>query len=188
MLSGMESSPQRPSAAEAAAALAAADALRDRVARGVAMPSWFAASLGLAITLHIATTAVGVAEGRPWVLAAGLAVFAAVAGVQLARFRRRNGLWLGGLATRVVLGAGAAASASYAVALAAAIWAAYAAQGWLVALSSLAGGAAYALSGHRWMRSYRAQPALHARGDSPAWPALLAAAAVAGVALAVLGR
>jgi hypothetical protein len=188
MLSSMESRPERPSAADAAAALADADAVRARVAAGVAVPSWFAAFLGAAIATHIATTAVGVTEGRPWVLGAGLAMFAAVAGVQLARFRQLNGLWLGGFASRVVLGTSAAASCSYAVALAATIWAASAAQGWLVALCSIAGGAAYAMSGHRWLRGYRAQPWRHARGESPAWLALLAAAALAGVVLLVLNR
>jgi hypothetical protein len=188
MLADMESTPGRPSAAEATAALAEADALRARVAHGVAMPSWFAASLGAAIATHIATTAVGVTEGRPWLLAAGLATFATVAGVQLARFRQLNGLWLGGFATRVVLGTGAAASASYALALAASIWAGYAAQGWLVALCSIAGGAAYAISGRRWLRTYRAQPSLHARGESPVWLALLAAVACAGVVLLLLSR
>jgi hypothetical protein len=126
---------------------------------------------------------------RPWTIAAGLAVFAAVAGLQLVRFRRRNGLWLGGFASRVVLGTGTAASASYAAALAAAIWAAYAGHGWLVALCSIAGGAAYAAGGSRWLRSYRAQPAAHARAGTPAALALLTTAALAGaVLLVLLGR
>jgi hypothetical protein len=39
------------------------------------------------------------------------------------------------------------------------------------------------------MRGYRAHPALHARGESPAWLALAATAALAGVAvLLLLGR
>lgn len=184
----MESTPEHPSAADAAAALADAAALRARVAQGVATPPWFAATLGVAVAIHIATTAVGATGDRPWLLAAGLALFAAVAAVQLARFRRRNGLWLGGFASRVVLGTGASASASYVVALGAAIWAAHAGQGWLVGLCSIAGGAAYALSGHRWLRAYRAQPSLHARGESPAWLALATAAALAGVVLLLLGR
>ena len=86
-------------------------------------------------------------------MVAGLAVFAAVAGVQLARFRRVNGVWLGGFASRVVLGTGTAASVSYAAALAAAIWAAFGDHWWLVALWSAVGGAAYALSGRRWMQT-----------------------------------
>ena len=51
----------------------------------------------------------------------------------------------------MVLGTATAASVSYAVALAAAIWAAYGDRWWLVALWSAVGGAAYALSGGRWM-------------------------------------
>ena len=110
------------------------------------------------------------------VLAAGLAVFVAVAGVQLARFRRLNGVWLGGFASRVVLGTGTAASAAYAIALGASLWAAYDARWWLVALCSVGGGAAYAFSGRRWMRAYRARPAVHGRGESAAWLAVLTVA------------
>jgi hypothetical protein len=50
----------------------------------------------------------------------------------------------------MVLGTATAAS-SYTVGLAAAIWAAYGDRWWLVALWSAGGGAAYALSGGRWM-------------------------------------
>ena len=122
----------------------------------------------------------------PWLVAAGLAVFAAVAGVQLARFRRVNGVWLGGFASRVVLGTATAASAAYTVALGAAIWAAFGEHWWLVALWSVVGGAAYALSGGRWMRTYRGDPAAHARGESPAWLALITAAALGGLAMLAL--
>ena len=119
-------------------------------------------------------------------LVAGLALFAAVAGLQLARFRRRNGVWLGGLASRVVLGTGTVASASYAIALGAAIWAAYDAQWWPVMLCSAGGGAAYALSGRSWIRTYREQPAMHGRGESATWLAVLGVAAVAGLALLLI--
>jgi hypothetical protein len=132
------------------------------------------------------TTAVGLGDGAPWVLAAGLAMFAAVAGVQLARFRRLNGVWLGGFASRVVLGTGTLASASYAIALGAAIWAAYDARWWLVTFWAVAGGAAYALSGRRWLGAYRAQPAVHGRGESAAWLALLGVTALAGLALLLI--
>ena len=108
-------------------------------------------------------------------------MFAAVAGVQLARFRRLNGVWLGGFASRVVLGTATAASVSYPIALGAAIWAAYGERWWLVALWSLVGGAAYALSGRRWMHTYRRDPAAHARGESLAWLTLVTAAAVGGL-------
>ena len=188
MLSDMESKPERPTAAQASAALSDAEASRAALVHGIAMPSWFFASMGAAIATQIATTAVGLGDGIGWALAAGLAIFVAVAGVQLARFRRLNGVWVGGFASRVVLGTGIPASVSYVVALGAAIWAAYEARWWLVALGSIAGGAAYALSGRRWLRAYRAQPAVHGRGESAAWLALLTIAAIAGLALLVINR
>ncbi len=89
--------------------------------------------MGAAIATQIATTAVGLGDGAPFVLAAGLAVFAAVAGVQLPRFRRPNGVWLGGFASRVVLRNRDRRAATFALALGAAIWAANDARWWLVA-------------------------------------------------------
>jgi hypothetical protein len=184
MLSNMESSP-RPTAAEAAAALTAAETSRAGLAGRIATPSWFFTSMGVVIAVQIATTAAGLGDGDGVALAVGLALFAIVAGVQLARFRRLNGVWLGGFASRVVLGTGTAASLSYAIALGAAIWAATGGRWWLVALWSVVGGAAYALSGRRWMRTYRADPAVHGRGESLVWLALLVVIAIAG--LVVLG-
>ena len=184
MLSNMESSP-RPTAAEAAAALSAAETSRAGLAGRIVTPSWFFTSMGVVIAVQIATTAAGLGDGDGVALAAGLALFAIVAGVQLARFRRLNGVWLGGFASRVVLGTGTAASLSYAIALGAAIWAATGAHWWLVALWSVVGGAADALSGRRWMRPYRADPAAHGRGESLVWLGLLVVVAVAG--LGVLG-
>jgi hypothetical protein len=179
----MESN-QRPTAAEASAALTEAEASRAALAHDIATPSWFFTSMGAAIAAQIATTAVGLGAGVPWVMAVGLAVFAAVAGLQLARFRRLNGVWLGGLASRVVLGTGLPASTAYAIALGAAVWAGYGARWWFVALSSIAGGIAYALSGRRWLRGYRARPAVHGRGESAAW--LVALGVVAAVGLVLL--
>lgn len=178
----MESNLRLPTSAEASAALVDAEASRARLAHAVATPSWFFTSMGVAIAAQIATAAVGLGAGRPWVLAAGLAIFAAVAAVQLTRFRRRNGVWLGGLASRVVLGTGTSASTSYAIALAAAVWAGYEARWWFVALFSIAGGVAYALSGRRWLRTYRALPAAHGRGESAAWLISIGVVAVAGLA------
>jgi hypothetical protein len=176
----------KPSATEASAALLDAEAARATLAEHIATPSWFFASISVAIAVQIATTAAGLGNDAPWLMAGGLAVFAAVAGVQLARFRQVNGVWLGGFASRVVLGTATAASVSYAVALAAAIWAAYGDRWWLVALWSAVGGAAYALSGGRWMQRYRGDPAAHARGESVAWLALVMAAAIGGLAMLVL--
>ncbi len=191
----MESEPHRPTAEEASAALLDAEATRANLAGHIATPSWFFLSMGVAIAVQIATVAVGLGNQRaldsgevaaPWLVAAGVAVFAAVAGVQLVRFRRLNGVWLGGFASRVVLGTATAASLSYPVALGAAIWAAYGGHWWPVALWSMVGGAAYALSGRRWMHAYRGDPAAHARGESLAWLALVTAVAVGGLATLAL--
>jgi len=185
----------KPTAAEASAALSDAEASRAALAGRIATPSWFFTSMAAAIALQIGLTAAGIGAGTtdaglaPWVVGlfiGGAAIFAAVAGAQLARFRRRNGVWLGGFASRVVLGTGTFASASYAIALGAAIWAAYGSRWWLVVLCSLAGGGAYAFGGRRWMRTYRAEPAVHGRGESAAWLAALSVAAVAGLALLLI--
>ena len=174
----MENMTRPPTAEEASAALAAAEVSRGRLAGRITLPSWFFTSMAAAITTQIATTALGLGVDETWgrwALVAGLTVFAVVAGVQLARFRRRNGVWLGGFASRVVLGTGTAASAPYALAAAIAIWAAFDERWGLMILSSIAGGAAYALSGRRWVPAYRAEPAVHGRGESAAWLACLVA-------------
>ena len=106
--------------------------------------------------------------------------------MQLARFRQLNGVRLGGLLSRVVLGTGTLASVSYAVAAVFAIVGAFDKRWWLVAISSIIGGALYALNGRRWLRAYRAEPALHARGESLTWLALLTVTALAGLALLLL--
>lgn len=95
----------------------------------------------------------------PWILLAGLALFAAVAGVQLSRFRTANGVWLGGLASRVVLGTATTSSIAYVAALAAAVWAAY-----------------------------RARPSAHARGESAAVLAAAVLIALVGLVVLVLDR
>jgi len=187
----MESSRRPPTHDEAARALRRAEASRAALAGGVVLPSWFATSIGAAIAVQIGTVALGLGVGSAWAwwaLAAGLAVFAAVGAVQLARFRRRNGIWLGGLAGRVVLGTGTTASSSYVVALGAATWAAFEEQWPLVALASLAGGTAYALGGRRWLATYRTEPERHGRGESAAWLAVVSVAAAGGLVLLVLGR
>jgi len=184
----MESSPTPPTRAQASAALADAEAKRAGLAGDVVLPSWFTTSIGAAISVQIGTTAVAVGEGPLWVLAAGLAIFTVVGAVQLLRFRRRNGVWLGGLVDHVVLGTGAVASWSYAAGLAAAIWAAFAGWWWLVVLASLAGGAAYVFAGRRWMRTYRAAPQEHGRGESAAWLAALSLAAIGGLIVLLLLR
>jgi len=106
--------------------------------------------------------------------------------VQLARFRQLNGVRLGGLLSRVVLGTGTLASASYAITAVAAILGAFDKQWWLVATASIIGGALYALNGRLWLRAYQTEPASHARGESLTWLALLAVSALAGLALLLL--
>jgi hypothetical protein len=187
----MENKPEPDilSVAEASAALNDAEEARATLAQSTEMPSWFFASLGAAIAVQIASTAVGVANPSTSTLAAlasGIAVLVAVAGVQLARFRQLNGVRLGGLLSRVVLGTGTLASASYAVAAMTAILGAFDKRWWLVATSSIIGGALYALNGRRWLRAYRSEPAVHARGESLTWLALLSLVALAGLVLLLL--
>lgn len=180
---------------EAAAALAAAEASRTTLARRLVVPPFFYISIGTAIAVQIAATAVGLADidhqalwqRAVWLVAAGCLAFAAVAAIQLVRFRRLNGLWLGGFASRVVGGTAMAASASYVLALGATIWAAFEAAWWLVAVCSLAGGVAYAASGRRWIRIYRGEPASHARGESAAWLAALGVLTITGLVLLMIG-
>jgi hypothetical protein len=192
----MENLSGSPTPEEAAAALVDAEASRASLARRLVLPSFFYTSIGAAITVQIATAAIGVADvGHRGVwnpagllIASGLVPVAAVATIQLIRFRRVNGLWLGGFASRVVGGTAAAASLSYALTFGAAIWAAFAGAWWLVALCSLVGGMAYALSGRRWVRLYRGEPAAHAQGESVAWLATLGVLAIAGLAFLMIGR
>jgi len=157
----------------------------------ITTPSWFFTSIGAAIACQIASSAAGVGATSPATLAAlvaGIVALAAVAGVQLARFRRLNGVWVGGFLSRVVLGTGSLASASYAVASVAAILAAFDARWWLVAIWSTIGGAAYALSGRHWLRVYRAEPARHAQAESVVWLALMTVTALASLALLLIYR
>ncbi|RYV52824.1 hypothetical protein [Pengzhenrongella frigida] len=185
-----------PTPEEAAAALAGAEASRTSLARRLVVPSFFSISIGTAIAVQIATTAVGVADvghrgvwnPAGWLMASGLVALAAVATIQLIRFRRLNGLWLGGFASRVVGGTAAAASLSYALTFGAAIWAAFAGAWWLVGLCSVVGGMAYAMSGRRWVRIYRGEPAAHARGESAAWLAAVGVLALAGLVFLMIGR
>ncbi|HEY6569803.1 MAG TPA: hypothetical protein VIZ22_05910 [Candidatus Limnocylindrales bacterium] len=196
----MESTEHRPSATEASAALSDAEASRAMLAQRIRTPPWFFTSIGAAIAAQIALTAValswsvggsGIAALSTWTIAAfaaGVAVLLAVAGVQLAAFRQLNGVWVGGLLSRVVLGTGALASGAYIVALGAAIWSAIDAQWWLVATSSVIGGAAYALAGRRWFNAYRDEPARHARRESVVMLGLAVVAALVGLGLLLIYR
>jgi hypothetical protein len=159
------------------------------LAERITTPSWFFTSIGVAIACQIASLAAGVGATSAATLAAliaGIVALAAVAGVQLTRFRRQNGAWVGGFLSRVVLGTGSLSSSVYALASVAAILAAFHAQWWLVAIWSASGGAAYALSGRRWLRLYRAAPARHAQAESAVWLGLLTVAALAFLALLLI--
>lgn len=147
----------------------AAGSARDGFSQQLLMPSFFYTSIGLAIVIQTATLAVGVAAQSPagiGLAVAGLIPFAFVAWLQLSRFRRLNGVWVSGLASRVVFGGGAGASTLHFLALGIALWAAFDKSWWLVGVCAIAGGAAYALFGALWMRSYRADPAANSRGES----------------------
>ncbi|MGZ6839595.1 MAG: hypothetical protein ACXVHC_03930 [Frankiaceae bacterium] len=182
----METSGSRPTPDEAAAALLDAGSARDQLSHRLTLPSWFHSSIGLAIAVQTATLAVGVAaqsSAGVGLAVAGLVPFALVAVVQLVRFRRLNGVWVGGLASKVVLGGDAAITTAHFLGMAAAIWAAFEERWWLVGLCAIAGGVGYALGGVRWMRSYRGDPAAHSRGESVLLLVALAVPVFAGAVL-----
>jgi hypothetical protein len=176
---------------EAAEALADAEASGRLLVDRATLPSLFATSIGGAIAVQIALTATGL-DSQGWaaglLLGAGVLIFATVSAVQLARFRRLNGVWLGGLASRVVFGTGTLTSVGYALGLAAATWAAFAGLWWLVPLCALAGGAVYAVNGRVWWRTYRGDPATHGAGESAVVLAASVILALAGAVLVVTAR
>jgi hypothetical protein len=186
----METSRSRPTPVEAAAALLDAGSARDQLSNRLTLPSWFYSSIGLAIVVQTATLAVGVAAQSAagvGLAVAGLVAFALVAVVQLVRFRRLNGVWVGGLASRVVFGSDAAVSTAHFLGMGAALWAAFEERWWLVGLCAIAGGVAYALCGVRWMRSYRGDPAAHSRGESVLLLVALLVPLFAGAVLLLVG-
>ena len=74
----MESSDGWPTPEEAAVALAEAETSRTMLARGVVLPSLLDAAIGAAITVQIATTALGLADiggWAGWLLPSGVVVF-----------------------------------------------------------------------------------------------------------------
>jgi len=186
----MENSEPSPTPEDAAAALVEAEASRTHLAGTLALPSFFYAAIGAAVAVQIATAAFSITDDRVWapIRLGGVALFVLVAAIQLVRFRQLNGVRLGGLASRVVLGTATAASISYAFALGASAWAGFNRRWWLVIVCAVAGGAAYALSGRRWWRRYQGDPASHSRGESAGWIAILGAVAIAGLVLLVLER
>lgn len=180
-----------PTPDEAAAALREAESSRDQFSGDLVLPRGFHVALGVAIAIQILTAAIGIAEQSA--AGAGLAVIGAIVvlavGVDLlVRFRRLNGVWLAGLASRVVFGAGALASTVYALALAIAVWTAFEEVWWLTVASAAAGGVGYAAGGIRWMRAYRGDPVRFERGESALMLGLMAVPLLIGAVLLVVER
>ena len=174
-----------------AAELAAAESARQRLAGSLHTPSWFYTSLGVATAVQIGAAAYALSDDAsgPRLIAApvGLLVFAAVAAVLWLRFRRLNGVRVGGLFSRALMGTSSLAVGAETVGLGAAIWAAMVGQWWLAVLASVAGGVGYAVGARLWWRDYQRDPAAHAHGYSRATLAVVGLAAVVGlVALLVL--
>ena len=131
----------------------------------------------------MSTAAYGIANHAAAGLAvalAGVAVFLGVAAFTLYQFRRINGVRVDGLASQIVLGAGATLTSVYVVAFGSATWAAL----------SRAGGSSrrrpwrgdrYAFGALRWWHAYQQDPAAHAGGASPRMLAALTALACLGL-------
>jgi len=166
-------------------------AVQQRLASSLRLPTGFAPVLGAAMAVHLGTAALGIEQqtvGGLVLVAAGLGVFGLAAAWLLRRFRAVNGASVGGLRSRAVLGTSHASSAVYAAAFAAATWAAFEGPWWLVGLSALVGGTAYAVCALLWWRTYQGDPAAHARGESTLVLGLLGLAVVGGAVLLVLGH
>lgn len=170
---------------DARAALAVADAAGRRMAAGLRLPAGTLPVLGAAVAVQVATAATGIAAQTTTGLAVvlgGLGVFLGAAALVLHRFRRANGVRVDGLASQVLLASGALASLVYPGAFAAATWAAFASQWWLVAVAAVVAGIGCAFGLRRWWRTYRHEPSEHASGASPRVLAGLAVVAVLGFA------
>jgi hypothetical protein len=185
----MESS--RQDSDDARAALAAADEARSRLTTGLRLPTGFSPALALGGAVQVGAAAVGIAAQTVTGVAvalAGVAVFLGVAALLLHRFSRINGVRVDGLASQVVLAAGARASVVYLGALAVGIVAAFDSRWWLVAVAAVVAGVGCALGVRHWWHAYRQDPVTHARGASPRMLAALAVVACLGCAvLLVLG-
>ena len=186
----MESISALPS--DPAAELAAAESARQRLAGSLRMPAWVYTSLGAAVSVQIGAAAYGLSDDasgpRLIAVAVGALVFAAVAAVLWLRFRRLNGVRVGGLFSRALMGTSNVAALAETAGLGVAVWAALVGQWWLVVVASVAGGVGYAVSARLWWRDYQREPAAHAHGDSRATWTVVGLATVAGlVALLILG-
>lgn len=168
-----------------------ADDARRRLTAGLRLPTGFYPVFAAGIAVQVGAASYGIAAqtvAGVAVALAGVAVFLGVAALLLHRFSRINGVRVDGLASQVVLAAGAGASLVYLGALAVGIVAAFGSRWWLVAVAAVAAGAGCALGVRHWWHDYRHDPAAHARGASPRVLAVLAVVACLGcAALLVLG-
>lgn len=191
MLSDMESNRARQNPDDARSVLAEADHARRRLTAGLRLPAGHHPALAAAVAVQVGTAAYGIAEQTSAglaVLLVGAALFLGVAALTLYRFRRINGVRVGGLDSKIVLGTGGVSTLVYLGAFGAATWAAFASMWWLVAAAAVAGGVGYALDARHWWHAYRHDPATHAGGVSPRLLASLAVLACLGlVALLVTG-
>ena len=116
-------------------------------AAGLRLPTGLYPALAAAVAVQVGTAAYGIANHAAAGLAvalAGVAVFLGVAAFTLYQFRRINGVRVDGLASQIVLGAGAMSTSVYVVAFGSAAWAALESRWWLVAAAAVAGGVGYA--------------------------------------------
>lgn len=173
---------------DAAAQLAEAEGLRSRLTTGLRLPTGFHPVLGVVTFVQMATASLGIGAqtGAGFFLAvSGSVLFLVVAGLLVWRFRAINGVWVGGLLARSVLGMTTAASWAYAAPFAFAVWAALAGLGWLAVLLSMAGGTAYAVVARRWWVAYRQDPATHAEGSTATMIGTVALVTAAGMIVLV---
>ena len=176
---------------DTAAALRDAEQARDELAGSVVFPRGHDLAIGAAVAVQIATSALGMYVDEPWALwalAGGVLLFGLVAALQLWRFVRLNGVRIRGFASKVIFGSAidrvlrvrrrpgrrVRRGGQH-------LW-------WLTALAALGGGVVYVLSGRRWLRAYRREPARLGASESILWVALAVVLAVAGLVLLVLGR
>ena len=191
ILSTMETNPVQQNPEDSRSVLAEADEARQRLAAGLRLPTGLHPALAAAVAVQVGTAAYGIANHAAAglvVALAGVTVFLAVAALSLYQFRRINGVRVDGLASQIVLGAGATSTMAYVAAFGAATWAAFESRWWLVAAVAAFGGVGYAFGFLRWWHAYRHDPADHARGASPRALAVTAVLACLGlVALLISG-
>ena len=172
-------------------ALAVADDARRRLTAGLRLPTGFYPLLATGIAIQVGAAAYGIAAQTVTGVAvalAGVAVFLGVAALLLHRFSRINGVRVDGLASQVVLAAGARASLVYLGALAVGIVAAFDSRWWLVAVGAVAAGVGCALGARHWWRAYRTTPPPTRAAPPRGCSRLLAVVACLGcAALLVLG-